>query len=50
MCVLVVCLLSYSPIWSVCDVGVVPYADAVVAVTVMHVLVYVVACVYAERV
>ena len=35
------CLWSCGRIWSVCDVVVVPYVDAVVAVTVMRVLLFV---------
>ena len=35
------CLSSCSRLWSVCEVIVVPYVDAVVAVTVMRVLLFV---------
>ena len=35
------CLLSCGRLWSVCDVVVVPYVEAVVAVTVMRVLLFV---------
>ena len=44
------CLWSCSRLWSVCEVVVVPYVDAVVAVTVMRCTVVCVACVSAERV
>ena len=40
-CVNVLCLYSYGRLWSVCEVDVVPCADAVVAVTVMYVLLFV---------
>ena len=36
-----VCLWSCSRLWSVCDVVVVHYVDAVVSVTVMRVLLFV---------
>ena len=35
------CLWSCGRLWSVCEVVVVPYVDAVVAVTVMRVLLFV---------
>ena len=35
------CLWSCDRLWSVCEVVVVPYVDAVVAVTVMRVLLFV---------
>ena len=38
VCVLVLCMWSCGRLWSVCEVVVVPYVDAVVDVTVMHVL------------
>ena len=41
VCVLVLCLWSHGRLWSVCEVVVVPYVDAVVAVTVMRVLLFV---------
>ena len=37
----VLCLWSSGGLWSVCEVVVVPYVDAVVAVTVMLVLMFV---------
>ena len=46
VCVLVCCLWSFGRLWSVCEVVLVSYVDAVVAVTVMHVLLFV----YTERV
>ena len=36
--------------WSVCEVVLIPYVDAVVTVAVMRVLFFCIACVYAERV
>ena len=42
-------LWSCGCLWSVCEVAVVPYEDAVVTVTVMRVL-FCVTCVSAERV
>ena len=45
------CLCGVSSPWSVCEVVVVPYVvRAVVAVTVMHVLLFVLHCVCAVRV
>ena len=41
LCVLVLCLWSHGCLWSVCQVVVVPYVDAVFAVTVMRVLLFV---------
>ena len=40
-CVPVLCLWSRGRLWSVCEVVVVPYVDAVIAVTVMRVLLFV---------
>ena len=44
------CLWSCGRLWYVCEVVVVPYVDAVVAVTVMRVLLFVLQCVSGERV
>ena len=41
VCVLLLCLYSCGRLWSVCEVVVVPYVDAVVAVTVMRILLFV---------
>ena len=38
---LVLCLYSSGRLWSVCKVAMVPYVDAVVGVTVMRVLLFV---------
>ena len=48
-CVLVLFLWSCDRLWSVCGVVVVPNVDEVVAVTVMRVLLFCVACVSAEE-
>ena len=50
MCVLVWCLLSCVRLWSVCEVVLVPYVDAVVPVAVVHVLLSVLhVCMLRER-
>ena len=44
------CLWSCGRLWYVCEVVVVPYVDAVIAVIVMRVLLFVLQCVSGERV
>ena len=41
VCIIVLCLWSCGRLWSVCEVVLVPYVDAVVDVTVMRVLLFV---------